>query len=434
MNIVLVGLSHKTAPVEVRERMAFTPAMIRSALTYFGHTHTEGHLAQTNEGVILSTCNRLEIYATVYDVDAAIDSITKFLSEACDVPLKAFASHLYILQDDDVVWHLMGVAAGIDSMVVGEPQILGQIARSYEAALSQDAAGTILASLFRSAIRTGKRARTETAIGYNAASVSSVAARLVEEVVGDDYTNRQVLLIGAGEMGAVTVRSLINRGIQDIVVANRTYDKAVELANAWNGRAISMQQLPKALAEAEIIITSTGAPHSILSRETLELARENNAERDLFFIIDLAVPRDVDPEIQSLPNVSLYNIDDLQEQADENVKKREGEIPKVQTIVEDEVVKFMAWFASLDAVPTITALRRRMEGFRQDELTRLFNRLELDDREQNLVATMSHRLVNKILHDPTIFLKQEAASGNGTDYIMALRKVFALDEINVPPV
>jgi glutamyl-tRNA reductase len=426
MNIILIGLSHKTAPVEVREKLVFTHTMLRSALTHFDHTHPQAHLEDVREGVILSTCNRLEIYALVRNPEIAYRAIVDFLGRACDTPVDLFEVHLYMARDDEAVCHLFRVAAGLDSMVLGEPQILGQITEAYESALSQSAVGTVLSALFRAAIHTGKRVRTETSIGVNPASISSVAAALAGQLLGD-LSQRHVLLIGAGEMGAVAVRALVKRGVTKITVANRTYKNAEQLADAWGGRAIAFPQLPDAMAAADIIITSTGAPHTILNRELLEPAMATRPNRPLF-IIDIAVPRDVDPNVTEIPNVHLRDIDDLQSQAKDNLRERESEIPQVEAIIETEVEQYLKWLASLDVVVTITDLRRRVEQIRQGELERLFNRLDVDERERELVAAMTHRLINKILHDPTLRLKAEAANGNGAAFIAATRQLFMLDQ------
>jgi len=428
MNILLIGLNHKTAPIEVRERHAFSPAMLRSVLTHFDTTHQQEYLEDVQEGVILSTCNRLEVYALVRDPQIAKNAIISFLSHICGIAPDTFSDYLYIHHDEEAVRHLMRVASGLDSMVLGEPQILGQITEAYEVALSQQAAGTVLSALFRATIHTGKRARTETAISVNPASIGSVAANLASQLLSD-LPQRRVLLIGAGEMGAIAVRALIKRGVSDIVVANRTFENAVQLTQAWGGKAIPFQQLPEAMAGADIIITSTGAPHTILDRELLEPAMANRSERPLL-IIDIAVPRDVDPNVLEIPNVHLRNIDDLQSQADRNARERETEIPRVEMIVDEEVRKFLEWYSSLGAVATITDLRRQIEELRQRELTRLFNRVDLDARERDLVVAMSHRLVNKILHEPTLRLKSEAANGQGAAYLNAVRQLFSLNSRN----
>jgi glutamyl-tRNA reductase len=280
--------------------------------------------------------------------------------------------------------------------------------------------------MFRSAIHGGKRVRTETAIGVNPSSISSVAAALTGQLLGD-LSERQVLLIGAGEMGAIAVRALRRRGVSRIVVANRTHQNAEQLAREWGGQAVTFQQLTEAMIAADIIISSTGAPHTILNRAMLEPAMAIRPARPLL-IIDIAVPRDIDPDVTEISHVHLHDIDDLQSQADDNVRERESEIPRVEAIVEKEMAHFLDWLASLDVVSTITDLRHQVEAIRQRELERLFNRLDLDERERELVATMSHRLINKILHEPTLRLKQEAANGNGALYISTMRQLFLLNE------
>ncbi len=429
MKILLIGLSYKTAPIEIRERLAFTPTKLLLALAHFGGIHRQIHLEDVAEGVILSTCNRLEIYALVRNPQIATEAIINFLGQSCDIAPEAFSKQLYIYQDEEAVRHLMRVASGLDSMVLGEPQILGQVTKAYQTALAQEATGAVLSALFRAAIHAGKRVRTETAISINSASISSVAASLASQLLGD-VLQQHVLLIGAGEMGAIAVRSLLKRGISNITVANRTYENAVELAQAWRGKAITFQQIPTALAEADIVITSTSAPHPILNRELLEPAMAPRPDRPLL-VIDIAVPRDVDPDVINIPKIYLRDIDDLQGQADENMRGREAEIPQVEMIIAEEVKTFIKWVSSLEATTTIKDLRRQIEQLRQRELTRLFNRIEIDERELNLIATMSHRLVNKILHEPTLNLKKETSNGNGAAYIDPLRQLFSLDKATI---
>lgn len=423
--VILIGLSHKTAPIEIRERLNFSRHTLHSVLTHFDTTHKQAHLEDVTEGVILSTCNRTEVYAAVRDPEVAIRAIINLLSRSCETPASIFAEHLYIYEDELATRHLFRVACGLDSMVLGEPQILGQITDAYEAALSQKAAGTVLCGLFRAAIHAGKRARTETRISVNPASVSSVAASLAHDLLGD-LSQRRVMLIGAGEMGEIAVRALMKRGVSEIVVVNRTFEKADALARLWRGKAMTFQQMPAALVDTDIVITSTGAPHMIVNKAMLAPAVAQRPNRPMF-LIDIAVPRDIDPDVVDLPNVYLRDIDDLQHQAHDNVRERELEIPFVEAILEEEVEQALDWLYSLDAVSTITDLRRQIEQTRQRELKRLFNKLDLDEREQELVAIMSHRLVNKILHKPTLRLKHEAAQGNSAAYTSIVREIFALD-------
>lgn len=431
MKVLLIGLSHKTAPIAIREQLSFSPTSLKSALTHFDTTHhQQAHLETVTEGVILSTCNRMEVYATVRDPIKGSRAIIDLLSRACDTPASIFAEHLYMLEDEQAIRHLFRVACGLDSMVLGEPQILGQITDAYEAALSQKAAGTVLSGLFRAAIHAGKRVRTETRISVNPASVSSVAAGLAHQLLGD-LTDRHVALIGAGEMGTVAVRALMQRGVSEVTVVNRTYERAQVLADAWGGKAATFQHLPRILVNADVVIVATGAPHIILTTEMVEQAMIERANRPLF-LIDIAVPRDIDPDVRQLSHVFLRDIDDLQSQVDDNVRERASEIPLVEQIMVEEVTQAVEWLMSLDVVSTITDLRSQIEEFRQRELERLFNKLDLDDRERDLIATMSHRLVNKILHNPTLHLKHEAVHGNGAEYASKVRQLFDLKPTRKP--
>lgn len=425
MTILLIGLSHKTAPLGLRERLTFSPGQLRSALTHFDSHHSQGRVPEVFEGVIISTCNRLEIYAYVHNAKLAKDALIEFLGRACNMAPAEFKPSLYIYHDDDAVMHLFRVASGVDSMVLGESQILGQITQAYEAALSQGAAGTILSALFRAAIHTGKRARTETAIGVNPASVSSVAAGLAEDLLGN-LAHQQVMLIGAGEMSEVVIRSLMRRGVSNITVVNRTYESAVELAAQWNGQAFGFQQLGEVLVSADIVITATGAPHTILSSGEIKPVMQIRPARPLF-IIDIAVPRDVDPDVTNIAQVHLHDIDSLQDQAEDSTRERQAEIPQVEEIILAEKHKFSEWLSSLEVVSTITDLRQQLEALRQRELDWLFRRLDLDEKQQGLVTQMSHRLLNKILHEPTMRLKQKAINGQGPTYISTTRDLFALD-------
>lgn len=431
-DILLVGLSHKTAPIEIRDCLAMDAVMLRSALTHFGDKHHQDQLVGVHEGVILSTCNRLEIYTVVDDVEAARQAIISFVAQATNTPVSQFETHTYHHLNEAAVSHLFKVVSSLDSLVLGEPQILGQITDAYELALSQRSARTIMSKLFQAAIHTGKRVRTETAIGVNPASVSSVAANLAESLLGD-LSHRHALLIGAGEMGAVAIQALKHRGVSQVTVVNRTYENALQLAEKWDGRAMSFEQLTEAMVDADIIISSTGAPHLILDRALLEPAMRRRPER-LLFLIDIAVPRDISSDVTEIPQVHLYNIDDLQQQVEDNVQERRLEVPRVEQIVQQELQLFWQWWCSLDVVSTVTDLRRQFEMLRQAELQRLFNRIEPDERDKVLIETMSHRLVNKILHWPTVGLKAQAANSDSADYVSAIRDLFALDTASAPPV
>lgn len=426
MKLLLMGLSYKTAPVEIREQLDFSAAVLRSVLTHFDSTHEQAHLPEVTEGLILSTCNRMELYAVVRRSETAVPAIIELLSRACDTSPAAFAEHLYIKEDSEAIDHLFHVACGLDSLVLGEPQILGQVTDAYEAALSQKSAGMVLSRLFRAAIHAGKRARTETRIGMNPASISSVAANLAQRLLGGDLAVKQLMLVGAGEMGQIAAKALVRRGLQRVVVVNRTFETAQTLAHTLGGRALTFPQMAAAVPETDILISATGAPHMVVNKAMLASPMQQRANRPLF-IIDIAVPRDVDHDVTDLPNVHLRNIDDLGGQAADNVQERQQEVPLVDAIIAEEVEQILTWLSTLDVVSTITDLRRECEQLRRTELERLFNKLDISERERELVATMSHRLVSKILYKPTVRLKHEAACGDGATYTSTVRDLFELE-------
>jgi len=426
-HILCLGLNHTTAPLEIREKLSFAPSALQAALARFGPMHCNERPQGIAEAAILSTCNRLEVYALVRDLDEAIDTVIALLSEANDVPVAAFRDYLYIHVDDDAARHLMRVAAGLDSLVVGEPQILGQVTDAYKAAMAHGASGTVLSALFRAAIHAGKRARTETTISTNAASISSIAVQLASHVFGD-LAECEVLVLGAGEMGELAVRALMERGARGLLVANRTYDRAVTLARQWEGEAMTFERLGEGLARSDIVISATDAPHTILHSPDVMDAMKARQDRPLF-VIDIAVPRDVDTDVGELPGVHLYNIDDLQAMVENNMAERRAEVPHVEDIVSEELGSFVDWLASLEVVPTINELRSRAEDIRNAECERALNRLgDLSDKEREVVEKLTTRLVNKLLHDPITHLKVEAANGNGVVYTQATRYLFGLDE------
>lgn len=424
--LLCLGLNHTTAPLAIREQLSFAPTPLHAALARFGPMHCSERPLGIAEAAILSTCNRLEIYALVKDAGQATDSLVDFLSEARNIPPETFHDHLYSFVDEEAAAHLMKVAAGLDSLILGEPQILGQVVEAYQAAMTHGAVGTVLSRLFRAAIHAGKRARSETSISASAASVSSVAVLLASRVFGD-LSNCEVLVAGAGEMGELAVRALMERGARGLLVANRTYDRAVQLARQWDGEAMTFERLGEGLAQADIVISATNAPHTIIGRAEVEAAMRVRQERPLF-VIDIAVPRDVDTEVGTLPGVHLYDIDDLEDQVESNLDGRRAEVPRVESIVEEELGAFMGWLASLEVVPTISQLRQQAEALRSAEVERALNRLDtLSEAEREVVLKLSTRLVNKLLHEPITCLKEEAANGNGVAYTQAMRHLFGLE-------
>jgi len=311
-------------------------------------------------------------------------------------------------------------------MVVGEPQILGQVTDAYRIALSRQATGPVLNRLFRHAIQAGKCARTETAISQCATSVPSAAAALAEQVM-TNLDGRVVLVMGAGEMGQIAARSLIARGASGIIVANRTYDRGLALARELNGEAMTFDRQAEALARSDIVVTATDAPHVIVTPEKVKAAMAQRPDRPML-IIDIAVPRDTAPTVADIPGVSLFDIDDLRDVVNGNLASREREIPRVETIAAEETAEFMTWFRALDVVPTIADLRRRAEVVKAQELDKALRRLEdLGDREQEVVRALAHGLVNKLLHEPTVRLKQHALQGDSYLYTDVVRDLFGLE-------
>lgn len=424
-HILLLGVNHTTAPVALREQLAINGTRLTEALNRFGSPNGHGPTLLP-EGIILSTCNRLEIYTLAGDVDRGRDTLIQFLSQSQEIPVEEFADALYSKSDSDAAAHLTRVACGLDSMVVGEPQILGQVTDAYRTALSRQATGPVLNKLFRHAIQAGKRARTETAISQLATSVPAAAAALAEREM-DTLRDRVVLVMGAGEMGQIAARTLVARGARSIIVANRTYDRGLVLARELNGEAMTFDRQAEALARSDIVVTATDAPHVIVTPEKVTKAMALRPERSML-IIDIAVPRDTAPAVADIPGVRLFDIDDLQDVVNGNLAAREREIPRVESIAAEEAVAFMTWFRALAVVPTIAELRRRAEAVKDQELDKALRRLgDLSDREREVIHALAHGLVNKLLHEPTVRLKQHAAQGDGYVYTDVVRELFGLE-------
>lgn len=424
MQIINVGLNHKTAPVEVREKLAFTSSDLPHALAHLpvDNGHGPGYVL---EGVILSTCNRLEVYALVEDPDRGQEDVARFLSDIRSLPRQTFSDSLTAHSEEKAVFHLCAVACGLDSMILGEPQILGQVVEAHQLALQHGAAGAVMAALFRQALRAGKRARTETAISQHAVSVSHAAVELAKRIFGD-LSCCQVLLIGAGEMAELAAKNLAANGTKGLSVINRSRGRAQRLADQVGARALGWERITQALWNVDIVISSTSAPQAIIHPDTVREAMLMRHNRPLFFI-DIAVPRDVDPAVGDLPDVFLYNIDDLQAVVQTNLAHRRREIPKVEAIINQEMAAFMSWFRALDVVPTIVELRQHAESIRRAELEKALRRLEdLSDRERNIIQALTRGIVNKILHQPTIHLKEYANSRDGYRYTEAVRDLFGL--------
>jgi glutamyl-tRNA reductase len=406
MSVVLVGISHHQAPVELRERAALDPKRAAElAKTLAG---------ERSEAVCLSTCNRTELYLADESPDGAEEK-----AEAALLALEAdLGPALYRLRDEEAALHLFRVAAGLDSLVPGEGEILGQVRAAHAAG----ATGSILDRLFRQALHAGKKARAETAIGESPASVSSAAAALAGQVFGD-LRGRAVVVIGAGKVGELAVRSLVARGAAIAFVANRTADRAQELAARFGGTPLSLERVGDALARADVVLSSTSAPGWTLTREVVERALPERRGRPLF-LIDLAVPRDLDPTIHELDGCYLYDIDDLEAVVAETLAGRSREAKRAETIVAAEADRFRAWQASLNVVPAIASLRARAEEIRAAEL----DRAKLNDAERRAADSVTAAVLNKLLHLPTIRMKQAAAAADGVIYADAVRHLFGLED------
>lgn len=426
MGVAVIGVSHRTAPIEVRERMAFAEAEVAPLLSRL----VDGGIAA--EAVVLSTCNRTEVYAVLPEHARAEAAIREMLAERALPAGGDPEVYFYTRRDRKAVEHLLRVAAGLDSMVIGEPQIQGQVRQAYNAAAGVAAAGgpvvgATLNRLFQHALGVGGRVRSETELGVGAASISTVAVELAKKIFGS-LNGRRALVIGAGEMSETTLECLRAAGVQTALVANRTFRRAAELAQRWSGSAIAWEDLGDGLVEVDIAICSTAAPHPVLTLERVREWMPNGARRPLC-IIDIALPRDVDPRVGGEPNIFLYNIDDLQQIVETNLGRRETELPTAEAIVGAGVDEYWSWYASLAVVPTIRDLRDRAESVRRAELEKAMRRLEhLPAEDREAVEQMTRALLNKLLHAPTVRLREAAGNGRGVTAIDTVRYLFELDE------
>lgn len=426
MRVLTVGMNHRTAPVALRERLAVDESSWDEVL---GRVR---RLPAVEEAVILSTCNRVEIYAAVRHAPEARRQLSRFLAGWGGLEPAALQPHLYWYEDAAAARHLFRVAAGLDSMVLGESQVLGQVRDAYQLAASRGACGKVLHALFQHALAAGKRARTETAISQHAISISYVAVELARKVFGQ-LAGRQVLLIGAGETAELCARSLAEQGGCDLVVANRTLERGRELAEAYGGRAVPLQALADVLPACDVVISSTGAGRPLLSTDTVRETMRRRRQRPLL-LIDIAVPRDIEPAAGRLDNVFLYDIDDLQTVVDANLRLRREEAGKVEAMIDEEVRQFEAWLHSLDVVPLIRSLREKAEAMRRQEVARAFRKLaHLSDRDRQVIDGLTRLIVNKLLNDPMVRLKEAMAGGEGPLYLdEAFSRLFALDSGEEP--
>ncbi len=427
MRILCLGLSHTNTPVSLREKLAFSEDAIRAALARLSCGQMASSIAEV---VIISTCNRVEIYAA--SSKSTFAELEAFLSDVRGVAVHEFHSYLVRFKDMDAVRHLFDVAAGLDSLVIGEPQILGQITRDLELARGQNTAGPVLNRLFQSAIHAGKRARAETGISRNPASVSSLAASLAERVVRP-LAGAQIVILGAGEMAELAVEALRKRGAKQILVVNRTLERAQALTQRWDAQAATFENLNTALASADILIASTGAPHTLISSEMVGEAMKLRTERPLV-LIDIAVPRDIDPDAANIPHVKLYDMDGLNAQLEDSLAHRMNEVPQVKNILEEELAQYENYLQSLDMLPLIADMRQTAEIIRRAELEKTLRRLpDLTETERARVEAMTQALVKKILDAPTQRLRAEAASPHAPEYAAVARTLFNLSDEQTHP-
>jgi len=413
MQLALVGLNHKTAPVEIRERLAFSSDALRSALASLVGRE------QVNEAIILSTCNRVEVVAESSDDRL----IREFLCEFHQIPHDSISKHLYSFRNVDAIRHVFRVTASLDSMVVGEPQILGQVKEAYRIAADAGTVGMHLTALMNRAFAVAKRVRSETGISQSAVSVSYAAVELARKIFGD-LSGKTVMIIGASKMGELAAKHLRRAGVSSVLVTNRTFERAVELAQVFEGAAVPFEHFADHMLGADIVITSTGAPHFIIGKNLAEQIIHRRKNRPMFFI-DIAVPRDIDPGVNEIDNAFLYDIDDLQQVIDTNLKERLKESMRAEEIIDHEVESFCLKMKGREVVPTIIELRDSLEKLRRDEIERNRRHLKnLSPEQQAALDQITKAIVNKILHSPIEQLKQVAHDPQGADLADLIRKIF----------
>ena len=423
--LLAIGVSHKTAPLPVRERLALPEGRAVSVLR-----ELVGH-KDIHEAVAISTCNRTELYLVTGDPVEAETAALAVLARQGEIRPTELTDSLYAMRDRDAVRHLFSVASGLDSMIIGEAEIQGQVKRAYELALVEGATGPILNRLFRGAIAAGKRARSETGISQRGLSIPSVSVELAQRALGD-LAQRTVLLVGAGETAELTARALAARGAEAVFVANRHYDRAIGLAQRFGGQAVRIEELPDRMQGADIVVSSTNSPHHLIEREELELVMQRRGGRPLL-LVDLAVPRDIEPSCRDVVGVSLHDVDDVQAIADRNASGRESEARRAERILEAEQARFEAWIGSLQAVPTIAALRRRGDEVVERVLAENEPRWEsLSDADRERLHVMARAIASRLLHEPTMQMKRSAEDEDAYARVHALRELFGLDVETAP--
>ena len=420
-NLILVGVNHKTTPVEIREKLAFTKGKIEESVDRFLN------FPDIIEHTILSTCNRVEIYARANGQNSAIQSIKQFICDFHDLSPVQLEEHFYSYSNEAAIEHLFRVSSSLDSMILGEAQILGQVKDAYSLAKDLRSTGLVLNQLFEKAFSIAKKVREETGIAERSVSISSAAVELAQKIF-DDLENHTVMLVGTGEMAELAAKHLISYGVKTVYVTSRTYERAANLARTLNGSALDFEAFKNELYRADIVITSTSASSFIITKDMVEKAIHERKNKPIFFI-DIAVPRDIEPDVNDLENVYLYDIDDLHVVVSANMKEREKESENAMHLISQEVNKFNNWLGTLDAVPTIVEIRKRVENIGNQEMERTLKKIpHLSEEDKKIIYQMKNSMINKILHKPTIKLKQKTQSEDGHVYLKAIRHLFHLDD------
>jgi glutamyl-tRNA reductase len=423
--LLALGVSHKTAPLDLRERLSLTEGSAAGALRELTQA------AGIHEAAAISTCNRTELYLIVSDPVDAESTALGVLTRQAEIRPTELLSHLYSLRSSEAARHLMRVTAGLDSMILGEAEVQGQVKRAYELALVEGVTGPVLNRLFHSALAAGGRVREETAVGEKGVSIPSVAVELARRALGD-LADRRVLIVGAGETAELVARALVARGIDTVFVANRHYDRAIGLAQRFDGTAVRFEELPLEMERADVVVSATNSPHHVVERDGLETVMLERGGRPLL-LIDIAVPRDIEPDCREVPRVTVYDIDDIQQIVERNASGREAEATQAERIIEAELDRFERWLATLEVVPTISALRERGEEIVRRVMAENEPRWEnLSEADRERIEAMAKAIASRLLHEPTVRMRRSAGSEDAYLYVSALRQLFGLDPETEP--
>ncbi|WP_277584434.1 glutamyl-tRNA reductase [Psychrobacillus antarcticus] len=421
MHTIVVGVNYRTAPVEIREKLSFLEADLPNAMQALQDQKS------ILENVIVSTCNRTEIYATVDQLHTGKYYVKQFLANWFDIPLENLSTYLFVHEDDQANNHLFRVTSGIDSMVLGETQILGQVKKSFLNGQENGTTGTVFNQLFKQAVTFAKRAHAETAIGENAVSVSYAAVELGKKIFGT-LKHKHVVILGAGKMGELAIQNLHGSGAEKVTVINRTFEKAMELASKFDGNAKPMDELQCALLEADILISSTGATEFVIDFELMQFVERLRKGKPLF-MVDIAVPRDLDPRIGDLPNVFLYDIDDLQGIVEANLAERERAAKQIDQMIQTEIEQFNDWVTTLGVVPIISALRQKANSIQSETMASIENKMpNLTDRERKILSKHTKSIVNQLLKEPILQVKELSTAKDSATQLQLFQQIFGIEE------